>query len=106
MRTLPWILFVILLIAAIVPNSFAAFILKSSNPTPGSLAESASLDAWWWGLQSPETPASNCEFGLDEVRFYRTFLQSVAAVASLGIWVPAQVEWTCAKSHPDTGTTG
>ena len=106
MKYVPWVLLAVVLLVAIVPGGFASFIVKSENPTPGSLAETASLEAWWWGIVNPETPATKCESGIDQVRFYRTFLQSVAAVASLGVWIPTEVEWTCAKPHPATGSTG
>lgn len=103
MHRLGWILFALTLFVAVVPDSMATYLLRSPEPNPGTPAETAQLDARWWGLVSPDIPTTCETNAIDEVQFRRTFVQSLIGTFTLGILVPAEVQWRCAKPNPGTG---
>ncbi len=64
--------------------------------------------AYLWGMfqkPNPITP-DNCPDGVDlyDVRVTTNYAYLLVSVLSLGIWVPMEIEWRCAKKpSPDFG---
>lgn len=67
--------------------------------------KSASTHVWLWGLLPTEVDVSQVEpndgsgrYDLDiqEVRFRQSFLESLVAIVTLGIYMPGSVEWDLA----------
>lgn len=60
---------------------------------------------WLWGLLGDaNVRVGDCESrALHLVRVRTTFLQGLASVLTLGIWLPATVEWQCATVDERSG---
>lgn len=76
------------------------------EPTPATDYERAVMHVYFWGAIEQTLPTDNClSNALDEVRVKRTFPYVMATVLTLGIWMPLEVEWRCAKP-PQQGGSG
>ena len=77
---------------------------------PGTEWEHRTLHAFAWGLVRHDLPVENCRLGndqrlgIDEVKIETNWGYLIASVATLGIWVPLEVSWRCAKPPVPTGT--
>ena len=59
------------------------------------------MHALFWGLVQENDFADNCLGpGIHEVRVSTNFGYSLISVTTLGIWVPMDLEWTCAGDVP------
>lgn len=59
------------------------------------------MHALFWGLVQENQFADNCQgAGIHEVRVSTNFGYVLASVVTLGIWVPVDVEWKCAREAP------
>ena len=76
--------------------------------TPATEYEKKTTHALFWGLVQEDVAATNCKGdGLQEVRVSTNFGYALLSVATLGIWVPLEIEWRCAKAvAPDTSVFG
>ena len=71
------------------------------RPDPATDYERRTVHALFWGLVQQDVPAADCvSDAMDEVRVTTNFGYLVASVITLGIWVPLDVEWRCAKAPP------
>lgn len=74
------------------------------EPDPATEYERRTVHALFWGLLQTDVPASDClSNAMDEVRVTTNFGYLVASVATLGIWVPLDVQWRCAKTPSPDG---
>ena len=74
------------------------------EPNPATDYESATMHAYFWGAVEETLPVENCVDNLiDEVRVVQTFPNLVVSVLSLGVWMPMEVEWRCAKRPQSVG---
>jgi len=75
---------------------------------PATDVQKVTTHALFWGLVQENVTAANCrDGGIQQVRISTNFGYLVLSVATLGIWVPLDVEWQCAKaSPPDTSAFG
>jgi len=53
---------------------------------------------------SDQVVTADCENGLNDVVMKPNFLHSLATVVTLGIWMPAAVEFRCRAPHGDGGS--
>lgn len=69
------------------------------EPTPGSDYHTATLHAFLWGAIEETHVATECARTnvLDEVRVRDNLGFSLAAVLTLGLWLPTEVEYKCGK---------
>lgn len=77
----------------------AHYRVHAPNPNPGTDYKKETVHVLFWGLgQSKGVSAKNCGNNvIDEVRFNNYLWHEVATVLTLGIWMPREVEWKCAK---------
>jgi hypothetical protein len=77
---------------------------------PSTEWQSRTLHSLLWGAVL--LPVSNCQLGngqrlgIDEVKIEKNFAESLAVVATLGVWGPVTVSWRCNKPAPPSGTPG
>ena len=61
--------------------------------------------AFFWGLvQNPQVVTADCESGLNDVVVKRSYLHDLASVLTLGVWMPAAVEFRCRAPQGDGGS--
>ncbi|HEX5725589.1 MAG TPA: hypothetical protein VFX98_08995 [Longimicrobiaceae bacterium] len=66
------------------------------DPQPATPYTTRRVSSLFWGLVQPNIPASNClDNVLDEVKVSTNFGYLLLSVATLGIWVPVDVQWRC-----------
>lgn len=72
---------------------------------PATDYEHRTVHSYFWGLiQSDNVRAEDClSNALDEVHITTNFGYSVLSVATLGIWMPLDVGWRCAKEPSPNG---
>ena len=64
----------------------------------------ATEHALFWGLLQEDVRAADCvSNALDEVRVTTNAGYLLVSTATLGIWVPLQLEWRCSKSPSPEG---
>lgn len=75
------------------------------DPDPATDYESRVAHSLFWGLlQARDISADDClSNALDEVRVTANLGYSVISVATLGIWMPMNVQWRCAKEPLQEG---
>lgn len=77
---------------------------------PGTEWRNETLHAFAWGAVRQDLPVDNCQlgdgqrFGIEEVKVDTNLGYLLVSVATLGIWVPLEVSWRCAKPPGPTGT--
>ncbi len=68
------------------------------QPNPATEYEHRTMHAFLWGLVQQDMPADDCLANtLDEVRVTTNLGYALISVVTLGIWVPLDVEWRCAR---------
>lgn len=83
---------------------------REQGNQPGAEWEHKTLHAFLWGAVRQDLPVDNCQLGsgqrlgMEEVKVDTNFVYLLASVATLGIWVPLEVSWRCAKPPVPTGT--
>jgi hypothetical protein len=75
------------------------------DPEPATEYENRVVNSLFWGLmQAKDISADDClSNALDEVRVTTNLVYSVVSVATLGIWMPMNVQWRCAKEPLQEG---
>jgi hypothetical protein len=77
---------------------------------PGTEWEHATRHSFVWGLVRQDLPVDNCQLangqrlGIEEVKVETNFGYLLASTLTLGLWVPLDVSWRCAKPPVPTGT--
>lgn len=96
---------VTLLLAGILAvPSCARYRVVVPEPEPGTEYKQQTMHAYLWGAIEEKRPTDNCvENAIDEVRVHQTLPNVLATVLTLGIWMPLDVEWRCAKRRPGEG---
>lgn len=93
-----------LLGSAVFFQGCARYRVAVSEPTPATDYETATLNAYFWGAIEENQHTENCKrAAIDEVRIHQTFPNILATVLTLGIWMPLEVEWKCAKPKQSEG---
>ncbi len=79
--------------------------VTAPDPDPATEYESRVAHSLFWGLvQSKDISADDClSNALDEVHMTTNLGYSVISVATLGIWMPMNVQWRCAKEPLQEG---
>jgi hypothetical protein len=83
---------------------------REQGNQPGTEWEHKTLHAFGWGAVRQDLPVDTCQLGsgqrlgMEEVKVDTNFFYLLASVATLGIWVPLDVSWRCAKPPVPTGT--
>lgn len=73
-------------------------------PNPATDYEHETVHSLFWGLLQEDTAASDCISGaIDEVRVSTNFAYLAVSILTMGIWVPLDVEWRCAKEPVPDG---
>ncbi|MCC5905431.1 MAG: hypothetical protein JJU13_04450 [Balneolaceae bacterium] len=69
------------------------------DPEPATEYEKRTVHSLFWGLmQARDISADDClSNALDEVRITTNLGYSIVSVATLGIWMPMDMRWRCAK---------
>jgi hypothetical protein len=72
--------------------------VAAPDPDPATDYEKRVAHSLFWGLlQSRDISADDClSNALDEVRMSTNLGYSVISIATLGIWMPMNVQWKCA----------
>lgn len=87
----------VLLCVAITLQSCYHFRVNSVGE-PATDYKSKMVSAFFWGLVEESVVPDNCPSNaLDEVRVTTNLGYSIVSVVTLGIWMPMNVEWRCAK---------
>lgn len=77
---------------------------------PASEWKHKTLHALFWGVVRHDLPVDNCQlvdgerFGIEEIKIDSNFAYLLAAAVTLGIWVPLDVSWRCARAPVSTDT--
>ncbi len=93
------------ILLAVVMQGCYHYHVVAPNRDPATEYESRTMHSLFWGLvQSQDAKATDCASNaLDEVKVSTNLGYSLISIATLGIWMPMQVEWRCAKSpSPDS----
>lgn len=80
--------------------------LTVADPNPASPWIGVNSNAAAFGAVERRTVAQCPTNLIDQVRVRQTFAQSLAAVLTLGLWMPARIEYRCAKAPTAEGSTG
>jgi hypothetical protein len=76
---------------------------REQGNQPSTEWNHATLHAFAWGLVRRDLPVSNCRQdqrtggGIEEIKVNTNLVYILASTATLGVWVPLQVSWRCAK---------
>ena len=63
------------------------------------------LHAFAWGAVRQDLPVDNCQrHGIEEIKIDTNLGYVLISGLSLGLWVPLEVSWRCAKPPVPTGT--
>lgn len=78
--------------------------IRTNAAQPGALVCKeceGKLNRWFWGyLYNGEFSVNNCDSkALQGVQVKTTFWQGVITVATLGIYCPVNISWSCAKEQ-------
>jgi hypothetical protein len=77
---------------------------------PGTEWQGRTLHAFAWGALRQDLPVDNCQtvagqrFGIEELRVRTNLAYLTAAAVTVGLWVPLDVQWRCARPPVPTGT--
>jgi hypothetical protein len=99
------ILLLVFLILIPLAASCYHYRVIAPEPEPATDYEMRTVHSLFWGLkQARDITADDClSNALDEVRITTNLGYSVVSVATLGIWMPMDVRWRCAKEPPIEG---
>lgn len=99
--------FVPLLAALLLAAGCAQHRLIVAHPNPtDDRPPAVDSNAFGWGAVQRRNVA-DCDTNLiDEVRVHQNLGQALATVLTLGLWMPARIEYRCAKIPSTTGAIG
>jgi len=97
---------VVLLASLAVAQGCATHQIRTPDSDPlEQTYESETPQALFWGsVLKPQVVTADCANGLNDVLVKPSFLHSLATVLTLGIWMPAAVEYRCRAPHGDGGS--
>lgn len=83
----------------------------TTDDRPATEYEKKTVHNLLWGLLTQDAPAADCvgegkSNGLSEVRISTNLGYLIISVATVGIWVPLDVEWRCARLPVQEGEFG
>ena len=90
--------FLLVIAALACVSGCASYQLRTPHSDPQiETYERQAPDAFFWGLiMSPQVMSADCSGGgFNDVIIQRNFLQDLVSVLTLGIWMPATVEYRC-----------
>jgi len=74
--------------------------VRPQNSAPAEEPRTLTRHSFFWGFgQSPPIEPDCKGNGMSEVRSSTNLGYTLITVATIGIWVPADIEWTCAKDR-------
>ncbi|GEM_PF-2082231 len=98
---LRYLLLIFLLFLIILPLSTGCYHYRviAPDPEPATEYEKRTVHSLFWGvMQARDISADDClSNALDEVRVTTNLGYSIVSVATLGIWMPMDMRWRCAK---------
>ena len=77
---------------------------------PATEWEKRTLHSFAWGAIRQDLPVENCQLGsgqrlgIEEVKVETNYGYAFISVVTLGIWMPIDVSWRCAKPPVPSGT--
>lgn len=83
---------------------------RESGNQPSTEWKHKTLHAYAWGAIRQDLPVDNCQLvngqriGIEEIKIGTNFGYVLASALTLGIWIPLDVSWRCAKPPVSTGT--
>ncbi len=88
----------ILILMLFIPGCYHYRVI-APYPEPATEYEKRTVHSLFWGLMQPrDISAEDClSNALDEVQVTHNLGYSIISVATLGIWMPMDVRWRCAK---------
>jgi hypothetical protein len=98
----------------LVPAAVSAALLQGcayhrltvERPNPYGDYQRVDTNAFVWGAIEHTAVASKCETSLlSEIRVVTSLPQALATALTAGLWMPATVEYKCAKRPASTGST-
>lgn len=97
-------LLVLIATLAYIPGCARHELVTPDDDAAIEVYESDTSNAFFWGLYiSPKVMSADCEgSGFNDVVITRNYLQDLASVITLGIWMPASVEYRC-RATTDPG---
>lgn len=104
---LKWRLPIVVLVAclAVAPGCASHQVRTPDSDPLEQTYQGEAPQAFFWGLAlSPQVVSADCEDGLNDVVVKNSFFHSLAGVLTLGIWMPASVEYRCRAPHGDGGS--
>jgi hypothetical protein len=106
-----------LLLMALLPGCYSYHAYQVGGPEgreqgnqPATEWQHRTLHAFLWGAVRHDLPIENCRLGngqrlgVEEVKVGTNLGYLVLSVLTLGIWVPVDVSWRCARPPVTTGT--
>jgi len=95
----------VLLLLIPLTNGCYHYRVVAPDPEPATEYENRIVHSLFWGLvQSKDISADDClSNALDEVRITTNIGYSAISIATLGIWMPMNVQWRCAKEPLQEG---
>ena len=95
----------VLICTVISVPSCAHYRIVVPEPAPATDYKREVMNVYFWGALEDPLDTDNCvSNAIDEVRVKRTLPYVLATILTLGIWMPLEVEWKCAKPQSDGGS--
>ena len=91
--------------ASLLLGGCAMHRLVVANPNPTGEPVTVDSNAFAFGALERRTVAQCPTNLLDEVRVHQNLGQALATVLTLGLWMPARIEYRCAKVPTTVGST-
>ena len=91
--------------ASLLLSGCAMHRLVVANPNPTGEPVTVDSSAFGFGALERRTVADCPTNLLDEVRVHQNLGQALATVLTLGLWMPARIEYRCAKVPTPVGST-
>lgn len=89
----------VLLVGLAFAQGCASYQLRMPDSDPAQETyEGGAMNAFFWGTSyDPQVMTANCHEskGINDVVVKQNYLQALASVITLGIWMPTQVEFRC-----------
>ena len=106
--------YLLLLIAVVLPLLWGQGCYHyrvTTDDRPATEYEKKTVHNLLWGLLTQDAPATDCvgeenSNGLDDARISTNLGYLIISVATVGIWVPLDVEWRCARLPVQEGEFG
>lgn len=101
-------LFPVLVLLAVLAcaQGCASYQLRIPDSDPAvETYEGGAMNAYVWGIwYNPQVMAAECQGeGINDVVVKQNYLQALATVVTLGIWMPTRVTFRCKAPHGDVG---